>query len=138
MERDGPGSGGRGLGCPTFARDTVDDYCDLSNPMTKDETLKRVAEQYQSEGYRVTTAAGKGVVPAEIDHLREHIDLIAQKEGGYVVVEDKRRDQLYEINPLEMTLKRNLPGFRYDLVVYPPDGIDGIPLEDGEPSSDYV
>jgi hypothetical protein len=106
--------------------------------MTKDEILKRVVEKYKSEGYRVTIAAGTGVLPAEIHHLRDHIDLIAQKEGDFVVIEVKRRDQLYEINPLEMTIERDLPGFRYDLVVYPPDGIDGIPLEDGEPSSEYV
>ena len=61
--------------------------------MTKDEIFDRVAEKYQSEGYRVTKAAGKGVVPAEIDHLRSQIDLIAQKDGEYVVVEVKRRDQ---------------------------------------------
>jgi REase_AHJR-like len=106
--------------------------------MTKDEILQRVVEKYKSEGYRVTIAAGTGVLPAEIHHLRDHIDLIAQKEGDFVVIEVKRRDQLYEINPLEMTIERDLPGFRYDLVVYPPDGIDGIPLEDGEPSSEYV
>jgi hypothetical protein len=106
--------------------------------MTKDETLKRVVEKYQSEGYRVTIAAGTGVLPPEIYHLRGHIDLIAEKDGDFVVVEVKRRDHLYEINPLEMTIQRNLPGFRYDLVVYPPDGIDGIPLEDGEPSPEYV
>jgi len=106
--------------------------------MTKEETLKRVAAEYQSEGYRVTIAPGNGVIPEEIGHLRDNIDLIAQKDGEYVVVEVKRRDQLYEINPVEMSLKRNLPGFRYDLVVYPPNGVDGIPLEDGEPSPDYV
>jgi hypothetical protein len=31
-----------------------------------------------------------------------------------------------------------LPDFRYDLVVYPPGGVDDIPLEDGEPHSDYI
>ena len=99
---------------------------------------EQVAEKYQSEGYHVTKAAGKGVVPAAIDHLRAQIDLIAEKDGEYVVVEVKKRDQLYEINPLEITVKRDLPGFRYDLVVYPPNGVDGIPLEYGEPSADYV
>jgi hypothetical protein len=110
----------------------------LSDAMTKDETLERVIEKYESEGYRVTRAAGTGAVPAEIAHLRSQIDLIAQREGEYVVIEVKRRDQLYEINPLEMAIQRDLPGFRYDLVVYPPSGVDGIPLEDGEPDSEYV
>ena len=95
--------------------------------MTKDEILEQVAEKYRSEGYHVTMAAGTGVVPAEIDHLRGHIDLIAQKDGEYVAVEVKRRDQLYEINPLEMAVKQYLPGWSYDLVVYPPDGVDGDP-----------
>jgi hypothetical protein len=106
--------------------------------MTKDEIVEQAADKYESEGYHVTKAAGKGAVPIEIDHLRERIDLIAEKDGEYVVVEVKRRDQLHEISPLEMTVKRNLPGFRYDLVVYPPGGVDDIPLEDGEPNAEYV
>lgn len=106
--------------------------------MTKDEIVEQAAAKYESEGYRVTRAAGTGVVPAEIAQLRKHIDLIAEKEGEYVVVEVKRRDRLYEISPLEMTVNRELPGFRYNLVVYPPGGVDDIPLEDGEPSAEYV
>jgi hypothetical protein len=55
-----------------------------------------------------------------------------------VVIEVKRRDELYDINPLAIAIQRNLPEWRYDLVVYPPDGVDGIPLEAGEPSPEYV
>jgi hypothetical protein len=106
--------------------------------MTKHEMLEQVAEKYRSEGYHVTMAAGKGVVPQEIDHLRDQLDLIAQKDQEFVAIEVKRRDQLYEISPLDFAVKQFLPGWTYDLVVYPPDGVDGIPLEDGEPSSEYV
>lgn len=48
------------------------------------------------------------------------------------------RDQLYEINPLAIAIREKLPEWRYDLVVYPPDGVDEIPLEVGEPDSEYV
>jgi hypothetical protein len=106
--------------------------------MTKREMLEQVAEKYRSEGYRVTMAAGNGVLPQPIDHLRDQFDLIAQKDQAYVAVEVKRRDQLHEIRPLDLAVKQFLPGWSFDLVVYPPDGVDGIPLEDGEPSPEYV
>ena len=106
--------------------------------MTKHEMLEQVAEKYRSEGYRVTMAAGTGVVRQPIDHLRDQLDLIAQKDQEYVAIEVKRRDQLHEIRPLDLAVKQFLPGWSYDLVVYPPDGVDGIPLEDGEPSPKYV
>jgi hypothetical protein len=106
--------------------------------MTKHEMLEKVAEKYRSEGYRVTMAAGTGVVPQPIDHLRDQLDLIAQKGQEYVAIEVKRRDQLHAISPLDLAVQQFLPGWSYDLVVYPPDGVDGIPLEDGEPSLEYV
>ena len=106
--------------------------------MTKDEILEQVANRYRAEGYRVTVAAGRGVLPIEIYDLRDHVDLIAQKDGEYVAIEVKRRDQLYEISPLDMAVKQLLPGWSYDLVVYPPGGVDDIPLEDGEPDPEYV
>lgn len=37
--------------------------------------MLKVAEKYRSEGYAVSEAAGTGVVPKEIDHLRGRIDL---------------------------------------------------------------
>jgi uncharacterized protein YutE (UPF0331/DUF86 family) len=100
--------------------------------------LQQVADRYRSEGYRVSMAAGLGALPAEIDSQREHIDLIAQKDGTYVAVTVKRRDQLYEINPLKALVQQQLPDWSFDLVVYPPSGVDEIPLEDGEPSLEYV
>ncbi len=104
----------------------------------KVQVLDRVAERYRSEGYEVIRAAGKGILPIQIDHLRESVDLIAHRGDEWVVVEVKRRDELYDINPLAIAIQHNLPEWRYDLVVYPPDGVDGIPLEAGEPSSEYV
>jgi hypothetical protein len=106
--------------------------------MTKDEVLQQVADRYRSQGYRVTVAAGTGVLPAAIDHLRQDVDLIAQKEGGFVAIEVKRRDRLYEISPLHEAVGRHLPGWSYDLVVFPPDGVDGVPLADGESSREYL
>ena len=73
-----------------------------------------------------------------LDELRESVDLIARRDDKWVAVEVKRRDQLHGINPLAVAIKQNLPKWRYDLVVYPPDGIDEIPLEDGEPDQHYV
>jgi hypothetical protein len=78
------------------------------------------------------------LVPKEIDYPRDRIDLIAEKDGKCVVVEVKRRDELYEISPLAAAVDQLLPGWSYELVVYPPAGVDDIPLEDGEPSPDYV
>ena len=89
-------------------------------------------------GYHVTLAAGEGVLPMGLDELRESVDLIARRNDKWVAVEVKRRDQLHGINPLAVAIKQNLPKWRYDLVVYPPDGIDEIPLEDGEPDQHYV
>ena len=106
--------------------------------MTKHEMLEKVAEKYRSEGYRVMMAAGPGVVPQPIDHLRDQFDLIAQKGQEYVAIEVKRRDQLHEISSVDLAVKQFLPGWSYDLVVYPPDGVDGLPLEDIEPSLEYV
>lgn len=107
--------------------------------MTRYDVLQQVEERYKSEGYRVTRAAGKGVLPAPIAHLRDDVDLIAQKGDKFIAIEVKRRDQLYDLAPpLEEAVKRHLPGWSYDLIVYPPDGVDGIPLEDGEPSPEYV
>lgn len=105
--------------------------------MTKDEILKQVADQYRSEGYQVSTASGTQLLPRGIDRLPGQIDLIAEKGGKYAAIEVKRRDQLHEIGPLAAAVKE-LPDWDYDLVVYPPDGVDGIPLEDGESSQDYV
>ncbi|MGO9463492.1 MAG: hypothetical protein ACLQVF_04930 [Isosphaeraceae bacterium] len=106
--------------------------------MTRHEMMYKVADKYRSEGYSVMVAAGTGVVPKELDHLRDRIDLIAEKDGERVVVEVKRRDELYEISPLAVAVDQLLPGWSYDLVVYPPAGVDDIPLEDGEPSRAYV
>jgi len=119
----------------TMRRPTKTPFGDV---MKKHEVLESVAERYRDEGYQVVLAANKGVLPIEIDHLRESVDLIAERSDQWVAIEVKRRDQLYEINPLAETIKQNLPEWRYDLVVYPPDGVDGIPLEDGEPDPDYV
>jgi REase_AHJR-like len=106
--------------------------------MTRHQVLDRVAERYRSEGYEVTKAAATGALPIEIDHARNDVDLIAHKGDEWVVVQVKRRDQLYEINPLAVAIKQDLPEWRYDLVVYPPDGVDEVPLEDGEPDPDYI
>jgi len=106
--------------------------------MIRHEVMLKVADKYRSEGYSVREAAGTGLVPKEIDHLRDRIDLIAEKDGEHVVVEVKRRDELYEISPLAVAVDQLLPGWSYDLVVYPPAGVDDIPLEDGEPSQDYI
>jgi hypothetical protein len=105
--------------------------------MTKDEMLEQVADRYRSEGYRVTITAG-GAVPPELSHLRDHVDLVARKDGESVAVMVKRRDRLYQINPSEMAGNQHLPDWSFDLVVYPPGGVDEIPLEDGEPSPEYV
>ena len=106
--------------------------------LEKKQVLDRVAERYRSEGYEVILAASTGALPVEIDHLRESVDLIAHRSDEWVVIEVKRRDELYDINPLAIAIQRNLPEWRYDLVVYPPGGVDDIPLEAGEPSSEYV
>ena len=105
--------------------------------MTRQETMLKIADKYRSEGYSVIEAAGTGVLPQEIDHLRDRVDLIAEKDGLYLVVEVKRRDELYEISPLA-AVDRLLPGWSYELVVYPPAGVDDVPLEDGEPGPAYV
>ncbi len=104
--------------------------------MTRHEVMFKVADKYRSEGYSVKEAAGAGLVPKELDHLRDRIDLIAEKDGEHVVVEVKRRDELYEISPV--AVDQLVPGWSYNLVVYPPAGVDDIPLEDGEPGPDYV
>jgi hypothetical protein len=106
--------------------------------MNKLKVVESVADHYRDEGYQVTLAANTGVLPSEIDHLRESVNLIAHRGDETVVIEVKRRDQLHGINPLAEAIKQNFPKWRYDLVVYPPDGVDGIPLEDGEPDPDYV
>jgi len=100
--------------------------------------MLKIGDKYRSEGYSVREAGGTGLLPKEIDHLRDRIDLIAEKDGEHVVVEVKRRDQLYDISPLATALDRLLPGWTYELVVYPPAGVDEIPLEDGEPGADHV
>jgi hypothetical protein len=105
--------------------------------MTKEEILKQVAERYRSDGYRVMAAAGTNLLPSGLSDLPGQIDLVAEKGGKYAAIEVKRRDQLYEIGPLAAAVKE-LPDWDYDLVVYPPNGVDDIPLEDGEPSPEYV
>jgi REase_AHJR-like len=106
--------------------------------MTKEEILQQVAERYRSDGYTVMMTAGRNDLPTEIPRLPVHVALIAQKNGESVAVEVLRRDQLHDINPSEMALNQRPPGWNYDLVVYPPNGVDGIPLEDGEPNPEYV
>jgi hypothetical protein len=105
--------------------------------MNRNDFLLQLADQYRSEGYDVSTA-GEGTLPPELSNLRDHVDLIARKNGRSVAIEVKRRDQLYQLNPPEAARIQALPGWSYDLAVYPPDGIDDIPLEDGEPSPEYV
>lgn len=79
--------------------------------MTKHEMIEQVAEKYRSEGYDFTMAAGTGVLPEPIHHLRQHVDLIARKGKEVVAVEVKRRDQLYEIQPLGEAVRQHLPGW---------------------------
>jgi hypothetical protein len=105
--------------------------------MTKGEVLKQVVDQYRSEGYRVMVAAETNLLPGGLADRPGQIDLIAEKGGKYAAIEVKRRDQLHEIGPLAAGAKQ-LPDWDYDLVVYPPDGVDDIPLEDGEPAPEYV
>jgi hypothetical protein len=47
------------------------------------------------------------LIPSEIEHLRGRIDLIAQKDGEHVLVDVKRRDELYRIGPLTTQLSDN-------------------------------
>ncbi len=105
--------------------------------MTKDEILKQVADRYRSEGYRVMLASETNLLPSGLSELPGQIDLVAEKGGKYAAIEVKRRDQLYEVGPLAAGVKQ-LPDWDYDLVVSPPDGVDDIPLEDGEPAPEYV
>ena len=105
--------------------------------MTKNEILKQVADRYRSEGYRVMLASETNLLPSGLSGLPGQIDLVAEKGGKYAAIEVKRRDQLYEVGPLAAGVKA-LPNWDYDLVVYPPDGVDDIPLEDGEPAPEYV
>jgi hypothetical protein len=109
----------------------------VGDVLTKSQILERVAERYRSEGYEVTLAAAPGALPEEIDHARKDVALLAHKGREWVAIDVKRRDELYEINPLAIAIK-NLPEWRYDLVVYPPDEIDAIPLGNGEDESHYV
>src|SRR5690349_19114398 len=105
--------------------------------MNRNEFLLQLADQYRSEDYDVTVAA-EATLPPELSKLRDHVDLIARKNGKSIAIEVKRRDQLYQLNPPEAARIQALPGWSYDLAVYPPDGVDDIPLEDGEPSPEYV
>jgi hypothetical protein len=105
--------------------------------MNRTEFLQQLADQYRSEGYDVSMALEE-TLPPELSNLGDHVDLIARKNGESVAIEVKRRDQLYQLNPPEAARIEAHPGWRYDLAVYPPDGVDDIPLEDGEPSPEYV
>jgi hypothetical protein len=105
--------------------------------MNRNEFLLQLADQYRSEGYDVTMAA-EATLPLELSNLRDHVDLIARKNGESIAIEVNRRDQLYQLNPPEAARIQALPGWSYDLAVYPPDWVDEIPLEDGEPSPEYV
>jgi len=100
--------------------------------------MSKIADKYRTEGYSVREAAGTGLVPKEIEHLRNRIDLVAERDEEHVVVEVKRRDELYEISPLAAAVDQLPPGWSYELIVYPPAGVDDIPLEDGEPGPDHV
>ena len=104
--------------------------------LTKSQILDRVAERYRSEGYEVTLAAPLACFQRRLI-TRKDVALLAHKSGEWVAIDVKRRDELYEINPLAIAIK-SLPEWRYDLVVYPPDEIDAIPLGNGEDESHYV
>jgi len=100
--------------------------------MKDQDLLTRVAEQYRRDGYDVSQ--NSDLLPAP---LRDRgVDLIAWKDNDHVAIQVKNRDQLYDL--VQSTEDADLPpGWRFDLVVYPPkrDSVDvpqnGVPQPPG-------
>lgn len=106
--------------------------------MNEHEFLEKAVEQYQKEGYSVITHPNKDELPPALGELE--IGLVARRGNEAVAVQFKRRDQLYDLNGLPHAVERMHlePGWRLDLVVFPPEGGIEVPRDGSEPDAGYI
>jgi Holliday junction resolvase len=81
-----------------------------------DRRRRQIAASYRKQGYRITTPAEAGTVPAFLGDY--HPDLIVEKGGDHVVIEVKTARALKGSNDLVKLAERVAaePGWRLELV----------------------
>src|SRR5688572_20879963 len=103
--------------------------------MSEKELLDQVVARYRSEGYDVRVHPRAEELPEFLSGVS--VDLLARNDRESVVVEVKRRDELYDI-PSWAELVRATPGWRFDLVVVPMNGSSEAPPVEAELAPDAI
>ncbi len=106
--------------------------------MDKRAFLEKIGEDYRREGYVVITQPDKDHLPQHLGDLG--IDLLARRGQEVVAVQVKSRDQLYDLHDLQQSAERlnAEPGWRLDIVVFPPEGGVEIPRDGAEPGVGHI
>src|SRR5688572_16504258 len=100
--------------------------------MSENELLATIADEYRSQGYDILLGPTRDQLP---DFLKdEGADVIASKGAEHVAVQVKRRDQLYDLRPTA----EEPPGWRVDLIVYPPNRSDELPRNGAQETPEYT
>jgi hypothetical protein len=106
--------------------------------MNEQAFLEKLARDYQSEGYAVITHPDKDHLPAELADFG--IDMLAQRSGETAAIRLKSRHQLVDLNDLQGLSERlkSQPGWRLEVIVFPPEGGVEVPRDGAEASIDYI
>jgi hypothetical protein len=106
--------------------------------MEEREFLQKIRKDYEKEGYSVITHPDRDHLPQCLGELG--IDLLARRGEEAVVVQVKSRTQLYDLDDLRRLaeLVRQEPGWRFDLVVFPPEGGIEVPEDGAELGADQI
>ncbi len=106
--------------------------------MDQREFLEKIGEDYRKEGYLVLTHPDQDQLPQHLGDLR--LDLLARRGEEVVAVQVKSRDQLYDLQDLQQLAERveGEPGWRLDVVVFPPKGGVEVPRDGAEPGVGHI
>src|SRR6266436_6490686 len=103
--------------------------------MNEQEMLEKVAQEYREEGYDVVVQPSRDLLPEFL--VDGTVDLIAQKGEEHVAVQVKGRRQLYDLQPPPIKVAVG-SGWRFDIVVYPPDASEEVPPNGNDQGTGYA
>jgi hypothetical protein len=106
--------------------------------MDQRQFLEKIGDEYRQSGYVVTTHPDKDHLPQRLGDLG--IDLLARRGEEAIAIRVKSRDQLYDLHDVQQLAERvkGEPGWRLDLVVFPPEGGVEVPRDGAEPDIDHI
>ena len=90
--------------------------------MTELDYIKKLASEYEQEGYLVTLRPAPTELPTDL--VDRGVDLVARRGSETVAVQVKRRDELYDLADVGRLADqvRAASGWQLDVVVMPAEG----------------